>query len=336
MKTTVLDLSRRLNRREFIAGLGAAAAAWPVAARAQQANPIVGFLHPGSPDGNEDVVAALRQGLSETGHVEGRNLAIEYRWAEEHGDRRPALAAELVRRHVAVIVATGTATTKVVMAATATIPIVFAIGSDPVKDGLVASLGRPGGNVTGMTAFSNLLIAKRLDLIRELVPDAKVVGFIVNPTTADAGPLSAALEAAARSLGLDLRVLKAAGHEEFEAVFATIARERVAALLVQNNAVFVGRRDQLVALAARYAVPTIYEAREFMAAGGLMSYGSNRFDAMRQVGVYVGRILAGEKAADLPVAQPTKFELVINRRTAKAIGLTVPNKLLMAADEVIE
>jgi putative ABC transport system substrate-binding protein len=324
-----------MRRREFILGF-AGAAAWPVVACAQQQDiPVIGFLHPGSPDGNEDVVAALRQGLSQVGYVEGRNLAIEYRWAEEHGERRPTLAADLVRRRVAVIVATGTATTLVAMTATAQIPIVFAIGSDPVRDRLVASLEHPGGNVTGMTAFSNLLITRRLDLLRKLVPNAAVFAFIVNPTTADAGPLSAALEAAARPLGLQLRVLKATSHEEFEEVFATIMRERIGALLVQNNAVFVGRREQLVALAARYAVPTIYEAREFMAAGGLVSYGSNRFDAMRQVGVYAGRILKGEKAAELPVAQPTKFELVINLKAAKAIGLTVPNNLLAAADEVI-
>ena len=325
-----------MRRREFVAGLGSAAA-WPLAARAQRSMmPAIGFLHPASPAGNEDLVAAFQKGLSETGYVEGRNLTIAYRWAEEHGDRRPALAAELVRLGVAVIVATGDATTVAAKAATATIPIVFAVGSDPVKSGLVTSLERPGGNVTGVAAFSNVLMAKRLDLVRQLVPKVATIAFIVNPTTSDAGPLSLALEAAARPYGLQVRVLKASSHEEFDDAFAIIERERIGALLVQNNAVFVGRRQQLAVLAARAAVPAIYEAREFVAAGGLISYGSNRFDAMRQVGIYAGRILNGEKAADLPVAQPSKFELAINLKAAKAIGLAIPEALLAAADERIE
>jgi putative ABC transport system substrate-binding protein len=324
-----------MQRREFIEGLGGAVA-WPLGARAQQAMPVIGFLHPASAGGNEELVAAFRQGLSDTGYVEGRNLAIEYRWAEEHGDRRPALAAELIRRGVAVIVATGDATTVAAKTATATIPIVFAVGSDPVKSGLVSSLDHPGGNVTGMAAFSNVLMIKRLDLVRELVPSATVIGFIVNPTTSDAKPLSEALETAAHPLGLQVRVLNASRHEEFDEAFTVIGRERIGALLVQNNAVFVARRGQLAVLAARTAVPAIYESREFVAAGGLISYGSNRFDAMRQVGVYVGRILNGEKAGDLPVAQPTKFELAVNLKAAKALGLTISETLLASADQVIQ
>ena len=326
-----------LRRREFITLLGSATA-WPLAARAQQpAMPLVGFLNPTSPDPNVDLLRAFRQGLKETGYVEGENVAIEYRWAENQIDRMPALAAELVRKQVAVIATTGaTVAASAAKAATTTIPIVFLTGADPVESGLVASLARPGGNLTGINLLTIDLTAKRLELLRELVPAATRVAVLANP----AGPAPEAMlrdvETAARAMGLQVQVLNAGTSPEIDAAFASFVRERPDALFVGPDPFFVSRRVQLVHLASRHAVPAAYTQRDYAVAGGLMSYGSNLMDAFRQVGVYTGRILKGAKPADLPVVQPSKFELVINHQTARMLGLTVPDKLLATADEVIE
>ena len=326
-----------LRRREFITLLGSATA-WPLAARAQQpAMPLVGFLNPTSPDPNVDLLRAFRQGLKETGYVEGENVAIEYRWAENQIDRMPALAAELVRKQVAVIATTGaTVAASAAKAVTTTIPIVFLTGADPVESGLVASLARPGGNLTGINLLTIDLTAKRLELLRELVPAATRVAVLANP----AGPAPEAMlrdvETAARAMGLQVQVLNAGTSPEIDAAFASFVRERPDALFVGPDPFFVSRRVQLVHLASRHAVPAAYTQRDYAVAGGLMSFGSNLMDAFRQVGVYTGRILKGAKPADLPVLQPSKFELVINHQTARMLGLTVPDKLLATADAVIE
>ena len=328
-----------MRRREFIALLGGAAVAWPLAARAQQAAvPVIGFLDSRPPDGMTERVRAFRQGLKETDIVEGENVAIEYRWAENQIDRLRALAADLVRRRVAVIaVPGGLLSALAAKAATSTIPTVFGVNEDPVRLGLVASLARPGGNATGINILSGELVAKRLELLRELVLGAARVAVLVNPTDAtNAESTLRDVEPAARAIGLQIQVLNASTSREIDAAFATFVRERPDALFVAATAFFVSRRVQLANLASRHAVPAAYSTREIAEVGGLMSYGSNVLDAWRQAGIYTGRILKGAKPADLPVVQASKFELVINASTARMLGLTVPDKLLVAADEVIE
>jgi putative ABC transport system substrate-binding protein len=326
-----------MKRRRFIALLGGAAA-WPVAAHAQQAAmPLIGYLSSGSSAEFAPLVAAFRQGLGESGFAEGRNVAIEYRWAEDHFDRLPAMAADLVRQGVTVIAATGGVQPALAAkAATGTIPIVFTGGSDPVGVGLVGSLSRPGGNATGTTNLSATLDTKRLQLLRELVPTATIIAGLINPSNTSARAVLSNLEEAARALGLRIHVANANSERDFGPAFATFAQQGVRALLVAADPLFTNRRDQLVALAARYAMPASFSFREFVAAGGLMSYGPSITDGYRQAGVYTGRVLKGEKPADLPVIQPTKFDLIINLKTAKALGLTVPLTLQYAADEVIE
>jgi putative ABC transport system substrate-binding protein len=329
-----------MKRREFITLLGGGTVAWPIVAHAQQpAMPVIGFLSGLSPDGMTERLRAFRQGLKETGFVDGENVATEYRWAEGQYDRLPALAAELVRRQVAVIYATGGATSPALAAkaATTTIPIVFLAPEDPARLGLVASLARPGGNLTGINIFTVELVAKRLELLRELVPTANRVAVLVNPADATNRETTARdVAAAARAMGMQIQILNASTSREIDAAFATFARERADALFVGTDAVFTSRRVQLANLAAHHSIPMTSSTREIAEAGGLMSYGSNIVDAYRQAGVYTGRILKGAKPADLPVVQASKFELVINAQTAKMLGLTVPPSLLARADEVIE
>ena len=328
----------QLRRREFITLLGSAAAAWPVAAWAQQpAMPVIGFLHSQTPDALAERLRGLRRGLKDTGYVEGESVAIDYRWAENQNDRLPALAADLVRRQVAVIAAIGPPPALAAKAATTTIPIVFAVPDDPVRLGLVASLSRPGSNATGINFFVAELIAKRLELLRELVPAAVRVAVLVNPDDTQITPLILRdVEAAARAMGLQIQVVRASTSREINAAFASFARERPDALFLGADPFFTSRRMQLTHLASRHAIPAVYSVRDYVDAGGLISYGTDVTDAWRQVGVYAGRILKGAKPADLPVMQINKFELVINAQAATMLGLAVPSSLLATADEVIE
>jgi ABC-type uncharacterized transport system substrate-binding protein len=324
-----------MNRRDFIAQLGGVAIASTLAGCTQErAMPVIGFLGSLSPGtNNPQVMPGFQAGLAETGYIDGKNVAIEYRWAEGQYDRLPALAADLVSRHVAVLCGGG-GTELEAKAATSTIPIVFVTQSDPVSTGLVASLSRPGGNATGVTTFAVDLDAKRLELLHELVPKASLIALLVNPDPT-AEPQAREAQKAARSFGLQLQVLSARTEQEIGAAFATFVQLRPGALLVGSDPFFDSRREQIIALAARHAVPTIFELREFVAAGGLMSYGPSLYEAVRQWGIYTGKILHGAKPADLPVLQPTKFDLAINLKTAKALGLTIPQSLLRRADEVI-
>jgi putative ABC transport system substrate-binding protein len=332
MKRTSLPL----QRRTFITGLGSAAA-WPAVGRTQQpAMPVIGFLHPETPDLAEYLVRAFRQGLNETGYVEGRNVAVDYRWAQSQNDRLPALTADLVRRKVTVIVTSSTLGVSAAKAATTTIPVVFYTGGDPVALGFVASLSRPGGNLTGMTGLNGELGPKRLELLHELIPAVSTIPVLVDRNGRSAGALPSEIQAAARTLGVQLQVLHASTEHDFDTVFASLAQLRAGALLISASLFFNVRGKQLGTLTVRHAVPAIYQFREFAAAGGLMSYGSSITDSYRQVGIYTGRILKGEKPADLPVQQSTKVELIINMKTAKALGLTVPETLLATADEVIQ
>jgi ABC-type uncharacterized transport system substrate-binding protein len=328
-----------MNRREFIRLLVGAAATWPLAARAQQpAMPVIGFLYPTSLDAEVDRLHAFRQGLRDTGYLEGQNVAIAYRFAHNQLERLPTLAADLVRQRVAVIVASGgPPVVLAAKAATTTIPIVFLIGDDPVKLGLVTSLAQPGGNLTGVNFFAVELAAKRLELLRELVPGATRVAVLVNPANAATTESTLReIQRAARAMGLQIQVSHASTGREIDAAFADFVRDRPDALFVGSGPLFTSRRAQLIQLAARYGLPAIYAGRQIAEDGGLMSYGASLTDAVRQVGVYAGRILKGTKPADMPVEQPTKFELVINAQTARIIGLDVPPTLLARADEVIE
>jgi putative tryptophan/tyrosine transport system substrate-binding protein len=326
-----------VKRRTFIAGL-AGATAWPVVARAQQSTiPVVGFLSARSFSESAQHLAAFRRGLNAAGYVEGQNVAIEYRWAEGQYDRLPMLASELAARRVSAIAATGgNVSGLAAKSLTSTIPIVFIVGDDPVKLGLVSSLNHPGGNVTGMSVFTTELGAKRLEFLHELVPKAAVFGLLINPLYQGAAPEAVAVQEAARSLGRQLVVLNASNENDIEMVFSTLAPQQIGALLVDADALFVSRRDQLVDLAARHSLPTIYDLRDYVEVGGLMSYGPSLSDAYRLVGDYVGRILKGEKPADLPVQRSTKVELAINLKVAKVLGITFPTALLVRADEVIE
>jgi putative ABC transport system substrate-binding protein len=324
-----------MRRRDFITLLGGAAAAWPIVGRAQLSVPLVGFLNGASAWEYATYATSFRQGLSETGFVEGRNLLIDYRWAEGHYERLPAMAVELVSRRVDVIFANGPAV-PAAKAATTTIPIVFSIGADPIESGFVASLNRPGGNLTGVTAMNVELLPKRLELLRDLAPTASTIAVLINPASPDAQAEERDIPIAAHNLGLKLHIFHAATEPDFNTAFASSAELGAGALLIVNDPFFTSRSEQLAALALRYAVPAIYEYREFAAAGGLMSYGGSATEAYRVAGVYAGRILRGERPAELPVQQSTRIELIINMKTAKALGLTLPLSLLGRADEVIE
>ena len=327
-------LGSEMHRRDFIKLLGGAAAAWPLVARAQQPMPVVGFLNNAWPDAR---VVAFRQGLKEAGYVEGQNVTVEYRWAEGRNDRLPAMAADLVRRQVAVIVATTSPAALAAKVATTTIPIVFETGGDPVRLGLVSSLNHPGGNVTGITQTNVEITPKRLELLHELVPSAGVMGLLVDPTDPTLAEVqSNLLQAAARTLGLELQVLNASTEHELDSAFAKLTQVRVGGLVIGPGAFFISRIEQLAALALRHGVPAIAQWREFAAAGGLLSYGAHTSDSYRLVGSYTGRILSGDKPADLPVQQISKVELAINLKTAKALGITMPLPLIGRADEVIE
>ncbi len=329
-------LVRARNRRELIALMGAAAAAWPLRVRAQQQRmPVVGFLNSASAESWTPFLAAFLQGLKEAGYVDGRNVAIEYRWAEEHYDRLPSLAADLIRRQVAVIAANHVAA-EAAKKATNTIPIVFTTGVDPVQLGLVASLSRPGGNVTGVTTLNEELLPKRLQLLREVAPSASSVVLLVNPSNPNADSLATQAQAPARNLGLDLNVLPASNDVQLAAAFQSMRQLHPGGLLIGPDPFFVSRSKQLAALALAHAIPAIFAFRQFVAAGGLMSYSGSLADVYRVAGVYAGRVLNGEKPADLPVEQSTKIELFLNLSTAKALGLTVPMSLIGRADEVIE
>ena len=326
-----------IRRREFITLLGGAAAAWPVVARAQQAaTPVVGFLNLASPEWSTDRITAFRQGLLETGYDEGRNVAVEYRWANGDQNRLPILAADLVSRRVDVIAATSTGAARAAKSASSTIPIVFYVGGDPVQDGLVASINRPGGNLTGISNLGVELGPKQIELMHELVPNAAVIALLINPTNPTAEVQAKELENAARILGLHAPILRASNDRDLETVSAKLLEVRAGAVLFVNDLFFNSRGDQLAALAVRHSIPAISQFREFAVAGGLASYGSSATASYRQVGVYVGRILKGEKATELPVQRPTKFELTINLKAAKSLGLTISLPLLGRADEVIE
>ena len=326
-----------MRRRQFLGVLGGAAAAWPLAVRAQQpAMPVIGFLSPGSLEADTSRMNAVRQGLAEIGYVEGQNAAIEYRGAQYHHDRLSALAADLVNRRVAAIIVVSASGALAAKAATNTIPIVFSIGADPVQLSLVTSLNRPSGNITGIYVLNVAVTGKRLELLRESVPTARVIGYLANPKSAATAPETKELHEAARALGVELRVLNAANESEIDTAFATLAKERSVPLVVSSDNLFTDRPVRLAVLAARHAIPAICPYREFAAAGGLMSYGTDLADAYRVVGAYAGRILKGAKPTDLPVHQAVKVQLVINLKTAKALGLGVPATVLARADELIE
>ena len=326
-----------MRRRDFITLVSGAAAGWPLAARAQQpAMPVMGFLNSASPEPYAPMVAAFREGLKEVGYVEGRNVAIEYRWAEGQFDRLPSLAAHLIEQSVVVIVTFGFPATLAAKSATSTIPIVFITGGDPVNFGLVTSLNRPGGNVTGINMMLGALGPKRLELLHELVPAATTIGILINPNSPITDTHLALEQAAAREMGQQVIVGRASAKDDLDAAFAMFAERAAGALIINDDPFFTTSGQQLVALAARHRLPAIYYQRPFTTWGGLMSYGPSMMDTYRQAGIYAGRIMKGEKPADLPVQQPTKFELVINLGTAKALSLTVPDKLLALADEVIE
>jgi putative ABC transport system substrate-binding protein len=327
-----------MNRRGFLAVTGSTAVGWYVRAEAQQRSvPVIGFLSSATRDNDAGRLLAFKQGLSDVGYVEGRNLAIEYRWSEEHNDRLPALAAELVNRRVAVIASAGSSEAALAAkAATSTIPVVFSTGFDPVELGLVPSLARPGGNMTGVTTMSGELDPKRLELLHQAVPGATTMCALVNPSTRASEASAKDLQAAARLVGVTLHVLKASAVEHFTQAFTTLAQVRAGALVIGTDAFFISRGETLGALTAEHKVPAVFQFRPFAAAGGLMSYGGNLADLYRRCGAYVGRILNGEKAADLPVQQSTKVDLVVNLKTANALGLTIPQSLLLRADEVIQ
>jgi putative ABC transport system substrate-binding protein len=326
-----------MQRREFITLLGGVAATWPLTARAQQpAMPVVGFVLPGTREASESYVTPFRKGLAEAGYVEGRNVAIDYRYADANYDRLPALMADLVRRQVNVIFAVGAVGAVAAKTATTTVPIVFYMGEDPVSLGIIPNLSRPGGNLTGVATLSSAVMAKRIELLREIAPQADVFATLINPKNPYAANSAKEAQDAARTLGKDIYVVHASSESEIDQAFATLAQRKVGALLIAADGLFIFRAAQIAALATRHAIPASHERRAFPDAGGLMSYGASQAEGMRLAGVFAGRVLKGEKAADMPVMQPTKFELVINLKTAKAFGLTVPPTLLTTADEVIE